>query len=631
MCGIVAILSREKNFHAENLTASVRTLRGRGPDREDFWIDENGTIGLAHARLSVIDLVSSNQPLHSKNGFLHAVVNGEFYDFERQRKELSNEGFEFQTMGDSEIILPLYQKFGTEAVHRLRGEFAFVLWDEANQTLVAARDRFGIKPLFYVEHEGKLLLASEAKALFAAGIPARWDEESVYQQMFFYPDQDRTLFAKIKQVPAGCLLIATRNNFRIQRYWDLDFPLQTQESHGKFEEKETIEQLRKQIDEAVRLRLRADVEVASFLSGGLDSSAILGLAAKHSAKKIRAFTIGFGEEGFDESGIASETAQSVGAEFNLIKVNFADIADNLGAAVTQAETLGVNWHGVARYLLSREVKKAGIRVALTGEGADEVFAGYLQFKQDFEQVPDFNGDAEKTEQFKFIRRVLGFVPAWIRKLSGGRAPLNLLLTKDFSRRFENYDVFRNFLTQFDVRGQLSERDSLRQSQYLWTRSILPNYTLFAERLEAGNGVETRVPFLDHHLFELARELPANLLIREMQEKYALREAVRPVLTETVYARAKHPFLAPPATTDAKNPLYVLINDTLRGKMADDVPFIDKKAAVAILDKLPNLPQAAQIALDAALAMMVCACFLQANFAEWNSIKNEKFLQGGAGL
>lgn len=628
MCGIVAILSQEKPLHAENLSAAVGVLRGRGPDCENVWISEMSRVGLAHARLSVIDLATGNQPLHSKNGQIHAVVNGEFYDFERQRNELESEGFAFQTRGDSEIILPLYQKFGAEAVHHLRGEFAFVLWDEINQTLVAARDRFGIKPLFYAEHDRKLLLASEAKALFAAGVPAVWDEEAVFQQMFFYPDQDRTLFAKIKQVPAGCLLIATRNGWRIRRYWDLDFP---KENSGNFAEKETIAQLREEIDEAVRLRLRADVEVAAFLSGGVDSSAILGLAAKYSPQKLRAFTIGFGEEDFDESAIARKTAETVGAEFNLVKVGFQEIADNLGAAIVQAETLGVNWHGVARYILSREVKKAGIKVALTGEGADEIFAGYLQFKQDFEQILDFNDDAETSEQFKFIRRGLGFVPAWMRKLSVGRAPLNLLLTKDFARTFEDYDVFKNFLAQFDVRDQLAGRDSLRNSQYLWTRSILPNYTLFAERLEAGNGVETRVPFLDHKLFEFARKLPSNLLIREMQEKYVLREAVRPVLTETVYARAKHPFLAPPATTDKGNPLYSLINDTLRGKSADAVPFIDKKATVAILDKLPDLPQAAQIALDAGLAMIVCACFLQAEFKNWNNIENAKAVQGGANL
>ncbi len=627
MCGIVAILSKEKPFRHENLAAAVKILHGRGPDFESVWTNETGEIGLAHSRLSVIDFATGNQPLHSKNGQIHAIVNGEFYDFERQRTELEREGFSFQTRGDSEIILPLYEKFGAEAVHHLRGEFAFVVWDEANQTLIAVRDRFGIKPLFYAEHDGKLFLASEAKAIFAAGVPAEWDEESVFQQMFFYPNQDRTLFAKIKQVPAGCLLIATRNGLRIQRYWDLNFPT----SEENFEEKEAIMQLRVEIDEAVRLRLRADVEVAAFLSGGVDSSAILGLAQKHSAKKIRAFTIGFGEEGFDESFIAAETANAVGAEFNLIKVGFADIADNLGAAVAQAETLGVNWHGVARFVLAREVKKAGIKVALTGEGADEIFAGYLQFKQDLGQILDFNDAPETNESFKFVRRNLGFVPAWMRKLSVGRAPLDLLLTEDFSRKFKDYDVFRNFLAQFDVRGQFVNRDALRQSQYLWTRSILPNYTLFAERLEAGNGVETRVPFLDHKLFEFARRLPSTLLIREMQEKFALREAVRDCLTETVYARAKHPFLAPPATTDKKNPLYALINDTLRGKLADDVPFLDKKAAVAILDKLPELPRAAQIALDAGLAMMVCACFLQAEFKNWNKIETARPFQGVTNL
>lgn len=628
MCGIVAISSRENNVRAENLSAAVGILRGRGPDHAEIWLNQNRRTGLAHARLSVIDLSTGNQPLHEKTADLHCIVNGEFYDFERQRNELENEGFIFQTRGDSEIILPLYQKFGVESVQHLRGEFAFVLWDESNQTLFAARDRFGIKPLFYAEYEGKLFLASEIKALFAAGVPAGWDEESVFGQMFFYPNQDCTLFKGIRQIPAGCRLIAKNGEFKIERYWDLDFPHENETE--SFDEAEAVAILREKIEESVRLRLRADVEVAAFLSGGVDSSAILGLAAKHSARKIRAFTIGFGADEFDESEIARETAQKAGAEFNLIKVGFGEIAENLGAAVAQAETLGVNWHGVARFILSRQVSAKEIKVALTGEGADEIFAGYLQFKQDLNQKLDLDTETEKTQEFKSVSRLLGFVPSWMKKLSVGRAPLDLLLSRDFTEKFTNFDIFGNFLKQFDVRGQLSGRSLLRQSQYLWTRSILPNYTLFAERLEAGNSIETRVPFLDHHLFEFAKKLPSALLIRGMQEKYALREAVRPVLTDTVYTRAKHPFLAPPATTDPKNPLFILINDILRGKAADEVPFIDKKATLAILEKMPQLPLSAQIALDAALSMLVSACFLQSEFKTWNtSAQKAKTFQGGA--
>lgn len=620
MCGIAAIFAREKTYRIEDLQAAVKTLHGRGPDCAHVWSDSEKTIGLAHSRLSVIDLVSGNQPLHSKDGDLHAVVNGEFYDFEKQRKEFEAQGYEFQTKGDSEILLPLYLKYGAEAVHRLRGEFAFVLWDERNRTLIAGRDRFGIKPLFYAEYAGKLYLASEVKALFAAGVCAAWDEESVFKQMFFYPDLDRTLFAGIKQLPPGCLLIATRGGIKIKKYWDLDFPEKSQ-NEGKFDEIEIVSELRSLIEDSVRLRLRADVEVAAFLSGGVDSSAILGIAAKNSIRKMRAFTIGFEEDGFDETEIARETAESVGAEFNRVKVGFGEIADKLQKAVIQAETLGVNWHGVARFILAEKVSKSGIRVALTGEGADEIFAGYLQFKQDF-YAKDESFETTKDETFGLVKEVLGFVPAWMKRLAVGRAPLELLITKDFRRKFEKHNVFESFLADISVRNQLEKRSFLRQSQYLWTRSILPNYTLFAERLEAGNSIETRVPFLDHHVFEFARKIPDELLIKDSQEKYILREAVKPFLTETVYKRAKHPFLAPPALSNPKNPLYELVNDMIRGEAAAKVPFLDQKTAISLIERLPKLPQSAQVSIDSALTMMVCACFLQEEFPNWNKIANK---------
>ena len=631
MCGIFAVLSPKEKIYAENLSDAVQTLKGRGPDSEGVWINDTGKIGFAHTRLRVIDLASGNQPLHSKNGTIHAIINGEFYDFERQRKELEREGFEFQTKTDSEIIIPLYQKYGIDAVHYLRGEFAFAVWDENTQTLFAGRDRFGIKPLFYAEFDNKLYLASEAKTLFAVGVPFEWDEESVFQQMYFYPNQDRTLFSRIRQLPAGCLLLAKNGNLRIERYWDLDYPsekIESESAENKIsgDERELTRQLRDEIDEAVRLRLRADVEVAAFLSGGIDSSAILGIAAKHYPKKIKAFTIGFEEEGFDETEIAKETSQFAKAEFNPVKVSFADIAENLRMAVTQAETFGVNWHGVARYILSRAVKDNGIKVALTGEGADEIFAGYIQFKQDFEQIGNPENDP-KIKHFESVFKKLGFVPAWMRKISLGRAAFDLFLTKEFAEKFKSYDLYENFLKQFDV--QLAGRDYLRQSQYLWTRSILPNYTLFAERLEAGNGVETRVPFLDHKLFEFTRKIPANLLIHEMQEKYILREAVRPVLTERVYKRAKHPFLAPSPLSDKHNPMFEIINDTLRGKAAEDVPFLDQKVIVAVLDRFSDLPRTTQTSLDSVLAMLVCACFLQEEFKTWNKFENAKTIRRGA--
>ena len=227
MCGIVAQFSKHEPISAEALSRTTKKLHHRGPDGQRQWIAPHGRVGLGHARLSIIDLTTGDQPIANENEQLHIVVNGEFYGYEPIRQELIERGHRLRTHSDSEIALHLYEELGTSCLKRLRGEFALALWDEANQVLFAARDRFGVKPLYWARKGDTLCLASEAKALFAAGVPARWDHESFFQIMHVYFDQDRSLFEGIYQVPPGCYLLATCQQVQIVRYWDFDYPQQT--------------------------------------------------------------------------------------------------------------------------------------------------------------------------------------------------------------------------------------------------------------------------------------------------------------------------------------------------------------------------------------------------------------------
>ena len=263
MCGVAVLFSQGGQIEHEALTKATQVLHHRGPDAAKLWVDPKGPVGLAHARLSIIDLATGDQPLANEDGTLHAIVNGEFYDFERIRAELEGRGHRFSTRSDSEILLHLYEERGPSCLEELRGEFAFALYDSRNRMLFAGRDRFGIKPLFYASHGGNLALASEAKALFALGVPARWDAESVYQaSALVVPLQDRSLFAGIQQVPPGHYLLATPNHLRLVAYWDFDFGVeQTQPGRSTSDD---IAQLATAIDEAIRLRLRADVPVESI-------------------------------------------------------------------------------------------------------------------------------------------------------------------------------------------------------------------------------------------------------------------------------------------------------------------------------------------------------------------------------
>lgn len=615
MCGIVAIFAPESVVDEGVLARAISRIRHRGPDGQRQWIATHGGIGLGHARLSVMDPATGAQPIANEDERLRIVVNGELYGFETIRRSLEENGHRFRTCSDSEIVLHLYEERGVACLDQLRGEFAFALWDENNRCLFAARDRFGIKPLFYSFYNGSLYIASEVKALFAAGVPARWDHDAFYQQLFLYQNLDWTLFAGVRQLPPGHYLIASSGGVRVSRYWDLDYPRLDADSHQP-SEGQSIEDVRAAFEESVRLRLRADVPVGSFLSGGVDSSAVLGVAAKYAAKPLSAYTIAFSHRDYNEAAIAKETAEHTGSRLHLLTVNESDIADYMGDAVEHAETLGINGHGVGRYLLCRHIQKLGQKVILAGDGSDEIFAGYMQARQDLLRLgssPTALDGTPEAAWVAFAQRTLGFVPSWMRRLAASRSIFHLLLDSEYAEGRSQSNPYQIFLSQFDIEGQLADRDPLFGSLYLWTRSILPNYSLVAERLEMAWGIETRLPFLDHKLFEVVRELPASCLIRGGTEKYILRQAALPYLTKTVVERAKHPFLAPPASGCEPSRLHVLLQDTMRSGATRCLPFFDQAALLALLDRLPHLHESKRGSVEIALQMIMSACFLQQRY------------------
>ena len=307
MCGIVAIYHPHGCVSAEALVRGTAQLHHRGPDGQRHWIAPHGRVGLGHARLSIIDLVTGDQPIANEDGRRQIVVNGEFYDFERIQRELERAGHRLRTRSDSEIALHLYEDVGPHCLHQLRGEYAFVLWDEAQQRIFAARDRFGIKPLFFAWHDGALYLASEVKALFAAGVPARWNREGLFNATVLGGQPTETLYAGVSQLPPGHYMLAGPNGMQIHRYWDFDYPLAAGPAVSRSDD-EWAEEFRAALENAVRLRLRADVPVGCYLSGGLDSCAVLGFAARHAAEPIRAFTLAFDQVAYDEEAIAREMA-----------------------------------------------------------------------------------------------------------------------------------------------------------------------------------------------------------------------------------------------------------------------------------------------------------------------------------
>jgi asparagine synthase (glutamine-hydrolysing) len=638
MCGIVAFFSHGDAVSAAAMQRATQSLHHRGPDGQRHWISPDRRVALGHARLSIIDLATGDQPIASESQCTHIAVNGEFYGYEAIQHELEQAGHRLRTRSDSEIALHLYEDLGPQCLHRLRGEFAFVVWDEVHRTMFAARDRFGIKPLYYAVHRETLYFASEVKALFAAGVPARWDAESVSNSVELGGHQMRTLYEGVFQVPPGHYVLATDRHIQVNQYWDFNYP-RAQDTLSQRSDADYAAELRHTLEEAVRLRLRADVPVGCYLSGGLDSCAALGLAALHRRDPIRAFTLTFDRGDYDEEKEAKEMAARAGAEFFPIPIRQDDLADHFSEAILQSETFCINAHGVAKYLLSRAVRDAGYKVVITGEGSDEILGGYAHFRRDMllynqqgqspAEIATLLDSLDKlnpvsrglllphgaSRPLENVKRVLGFVPSWIETFSGRAVTMQNLLAPEFVSHFGHRDGYHALLSELDVRQQLEGRDPVNISLYLWSKTMLPNYILamLGDRMEMGHSVEGRVPFLDHHVVEVIRSQPVSQKIHGMTEKYVLREAVRDVITDTVYRRQKHPFLSPPATLNPKEKLSVMMNDTLRGPVLASIPFFDQKKVIALLDSLHSMDDAAHVAIDPTLMILMSACVLHEGF------------------
>jgi asparagine synthase (glutamine-hydrolysing) len=633
MCGIVAVVSRDGGVSAERLDRATQRLHHRGPDSRRVWVDSRNRAGLGHARLSIIDLTTGDQPIANEDRRLHVVANGEFYDFERIRSDLQRRGHAFRTRSDSEIALHLYEDEGAKSVHTLRGEFAYAIWDERDQVLFAARDRFGIKPMYYTIHNGSFYLASEVKAFADLGVPLEWDRETLYDVHFVTHAPDRSLFKGIHQVPPGSYLMTDGEHVRITQYWDWDYPVK-EESAIPADPREHIERFAHVFEEAVRLRLRADVPVACYLSGGIDSCSVLAVASRLSPRPLRAYTLSFDHADYDERAIAEEQASQSGAEFRRIDIRAEHTADHFADALYHAERPFANAHVVAKYLLSRAVRDDGIKVVLTGEGSDEILAGYPHFRRDavlygsneldggtqqhlLSQLEGANRVSagllmpQAGTPIESVRQVMGFVPSQLETWAQIGTGLLAVTSDDFRCAFGDRDTYRVLMNTLDVQRQMTGRDVVNQSLYVWAKTMLPNYILsnLGDRMEMAHSVEGRLPFLDHHLVEAVARMPVSMKINGMTEKWVLREATRPAITDTVYRRQKHPFMSPPATVQQDGKLFTMLQDTLRSSMLDGPGIYDRTKVVRMLDAVPSMDLAARGRLDPVLMWMGSLCLL----------------------
>lgn len=620
MCGLIAAQLSRAWLSEEKLNTALATISHRGPDGSASWFSHDRRTVLGHVRLSIIGLDNGTQPIGHDRSDLNLVVNGEFYGYKAIREQLRKQGYRFLTDSDSEIALHLYDEHGLSFTKHLRGEFALVLADRRSGELIAVRDRFGIKPLFYALVGGDVIFASEIKALLALGVPARWDRAAVMSE-FSHLRSSASMFENIHQVPPGCAAIAKNGAVRIARYWETNYPTAAVLAEDGRSEKEVVAGFRAVLEDSVAERLTADVEVACYLSGGLDSSAVLGLAQARLSRPIRAFTIAF-EGAYDESPLAERTAAFTGSNYVPVPVAPRDLADALSDAIWHSEKPIFNANTVAKFLLSRAVRDAGIKVVFTGEGSDEMLAGYPMERRDNMLFGgDYRTEAERQAAIdamlaanplsrplmfpsgeqahgvELIQQAIGFCPTWIGNMSVMFLKQANLMRPDAAGDRAADAPYRAFLSELDVPGRIAGRDPVNVSLYLWQKTMLINFilTVLADRMEMAHSIEGRVPFLDHHVAEYSVGLPIRYKIRGPTEKYILREAAREVITDELYHRQKHPFIAPPLAKEKSgvkvDPLRARCEGILRASQFADQPFFDPAKTSAWLDSLTDADSA----------------------------------------
>ncbi len=581
MCGISGILHADKQqpINAQTLVNMAAIQHHRGPDGFGYEIFPDQGVGFSHARLSIIDLNESRakQPFVSQDRRLLLSQNGEFYDYQRIRAGLTAQNARFMTKSDSEIILHLFPRLGIDGMlPELRGEFAFSLYDCDEETLYLVRDRFGIKPLYWTQVGDKVVFGSELKVLFAhPDVKPEISPTGLYHQLIQTMVPGTTAFEGIHQVQPGHVLRIKRRNGKLEfintKYWDLDFP--TEHERPEMSEAEAIERTREELLNAVALRLEADVPVGSYLSGGIDSCAIIGLASACSQSPVRAFTIGFDDKNYDETPIATQMAEMCGAEQDVMRLSGNELYGHFEETLWHTERTIYNTLAVAKFLMSRHVNESNYKVVMTGEGSDELFGGYPAFRRDmFLHGLDSLDAKEKTNWQSLLNESnalftgamlsreqvddpglhfkVGFTPSCLQPWLACAELVPDLLAEPIRKELKDYQAGSAIADTLDE-SQLKGRHALDKAQYVWCKTMLEGQILTwgGDRVDMANSMEARPAFLDHHLASFAVKIPPQYRIKGRTEKWVLREAMKGILPEVLYKREKFAFMAPPAHTD----------------------------------------------------------------------------------
>lgn len=606
MCGIAGIIDFNNKSNRKPVVAKMLSVIGyRGPDDSGIYNSRYSTIG--NIRLSIVDILGGRQPLSDQSGRYWIVFNGEIFNYPELREGLINKGYIFKTHCDTEVLVQLYAEYGSKCLGMLNGQFAFAIWDKEKEELFLARDRVGIRPLFYTTNQGVFSFASEIKSLFVQEeiIPVLNPESLMQIYTFWTAITPNTAFKNIFEISPGEFMVYNRNGIKIEKYWELNFD----KCNSFLSMQDAMDQFHKLFSDSVRIRLRADVEVAAYLSGGLDSSTTVAYINDIEPKILSTFSVGFEEESFDESKYQAEAVNYFNTAHNSIICTSDEIANTFPDVIWHSETPLMRTASTPMFLLSKLVRKNGIKVVMTGEGADEILGGYNIFKET--KIRRFWAN-EPASAFRpqLLKKLYPYLPqmkdsnANVLKMFFGfkledvdnpfyshqlRWNNSNHITKHFSRRIkENLGDYSPF-------SGLSERlpenfdswDSIAKAQWLETTIFMSGYLLSSQgdRMALANSVEGRYPFLDYRLIEFCASLPSRYKLNGLNEKHLLKKLMKGRIPKSIADRSKQAYRAPVRSVFLSNNPPQYVNEMLSEHFINQVGVFDAVSLNTVLTRI----------------------------------------------
>jgi asparagine synthase (glutamine-hydrolysing) len=634
MCGIVGILNKHFNDKASGnlLEEMLLLINHRGPDERGIYLNNN--LGLGNVRLSIIDITGGQQPLSDASGNFWIVFNGEVFNFIELKSELETRGYHFKTKSDTEVVVAGYSLWGTSFISKLNGQFAFAIWDKKKQELLLVRDRVGICPLFYSNCKNSFIFGSEIKAILQhPGIKPELDINSLCQIFSYWSTlTPATLFKNISEVTPGNYVLINTKGVQVQPYWRLQFP--DKQNISKITLPEAKEELEEILTDAVKIRLRADVMVAAYLSGGLDSTTTTALIKKIEPGILNTFSIGFSDQDFDETYFQQEASIFLNTKHKRIECTNEDISESFPNVIWHSESPMLRTAPAPMYNLSKFVKQNNIKVVITGEGADEMLAGYDLFKEMvirrfwardprskfrplllkklYPFIPQISNANTQSLKFYYGYRLEDTdFPAYshLMRWNNGRHIMKYIHSshKEIVNFFNPFESWMNLRPEgFDDYGDLSK------AQYLESTLFMSGYLLSSQgdRMTMANSVEGRYPFLDHRFIEFAARLPEGLKLHGLDEKYILKKMIKDKIPESIRKRPKQAYRAPISSSFFKKSQGNYVDSLLDIKTIDDYGIFDSTLSSKLVKKIKTTGTASEVENMIVTAIISAQLFYQ---------------------